>query len=68
MLMQSFVRDMLDIRQLKDGVFHLQKKLFDPNEIFDQVCSIFSPQAEIKKVAISWLCSKAKTCMRKKTI
>jgi len=54
--MQSFVRDLLDVRQLKDGVFSLQKNLFNPNEIFDLVCNIFNPQAHLKQVQVSWQC------------
>ena len=52
--MQSLVRDLLDVRQLKDGVFSLQKNLFNPNEVFDLVCNIFNPQSQLKKVNVSW--------------
>ena len=43
--MQVFVGDLLDMRQLTDGVFSLTENEFNPNEIFDSVCNIFSPQA-----------------------
>ena len=41
--MQVFVGDLLDMRQLCDGVFSLTENLFDPNEVFDLVCDIFIP-------------------------
>ena len=53
-LMQNFVSDLLDLKQLKDGVFNLIQEKFDPNEIMNLVCSIFSPQSETKGVVVSW--------------
>ena len=32
--LQSFVEDLLDLRQLKDGVFSLTREIFDVNETF----------------------------------
>ena len=52
--MQGFCNDLLDLRKLKDGMFHLVNEVFDPTQIFDLVCSIFSPQADAKGVQISW--------------
>ena len=31
------------------------QEVFDPNEVFELVCNIFSPQAESKAVKISWV-------------
>ena len=42
-LLQSFVEDLLDLRQLKDGVFTLTNALFDPNETFQVLLETFSP-------------------------
>lgn len=42
-VMQGFCNDLLDLRKLKDGMFHLVNEVFDPTQIFDLVCSIFSP-------------------------
>lgn len=42
-VMQGFCNDLLDLRKLKDGMFHLVNDMFDPTQIFDLVCSIFSP-------------------------
>lgn len=42
-VMQGFCNDLLDLRKLKDGMFHLVNDVFDPTQIFDLVCSIFSP-------------------------
>jgi signal transduction histidine kinase len=39
--MLSFVEDLLDFRQLKDGIFNLNKAVFDPNELLSTVRSIF---------------------------
>jgi K+-sensing histidine kinase KdpD len=54
MLMQTFVDDLLDLKQLKEGVFSLSCKVFDPNEVFQSVCSIFSPQSDSKKVKLNF--------------
>ena len=42
-LLQSFVEDLLDLRQLKDGVFTLTNALFDPNETFQVLIETFLP-------------------------
>ena len=46
------MEDLLDLRQLKDGVFNLTSNLFDPNEIFQVLVDTFTPQAQAKKIAI----------------
>ena len=43
MLMQTFVDDLLDLQQIKNGVFKLVDGVFDPNEILDLICTIFAP-------------------------
>ena len=43
MLMQTFVDDLLDLQQIKNGVFKLMDGVFDPNEILDLICTIFTP-------------------------
>jgi len=40
MLMKTFVNDLLDIRQLKEGVFVLEQAVFDPNETLTFVCTM----------------------------
>lgn len=45
LLMQSFVDNLLDLRLIKDGIFPLTISVFDPNEIFDRVCTIFRQQS-----------------------
>ena len=40
-LMQCFVDDLLDLRQLKDDVFSLNTEPFNVNEMLEQVCEIF---------------------------
>lgn len=41
--MQSFVEDLLDFRQLKDGKFLLTNAIFNPNEVMQAVIQIFKP-------------------------
>ena len=50
MLMQTFVDDLLDLQQIKDGVMKLAVGVFDPNEVLELVCTIFAPQAIAKGV------------------
>ena len=42
-LAQSFVNDLLDLRLMRDGDFHLIKEAFKPAEIFELVLSVFKP-------------------------
>ena len=44
--MQTFVDDLLDLKQIKDGAFSLVKEVFDPNELLSFIKDIFEPQAE----------------------
>ena len=44
-LLQSFVEDLLDLRQLQEGVFQLSHQVFDPNQIIRLVLETFKPQA-----------------------
>ena len=50
--LQSFVEDLLDLRQIKDGVFSLSQSEFDPNETFDLICNSFQPQAGLKGIRL----------------
>lgn len=51
-MLQSFVDDLLDLSQLKNGVFSLVKQPLEVLSIIDSVCSIFRPQVAAKKLAI----------------
>ena len=51
-LLQSFVEDLLDLRQLKDGVLSLTAELFDPNEILEEIVDTFIPQAKAQRVSL----------------
>ena len=53
--LQSFVDDLIDLRQLRDGVFILVDAAFDPNETFQQIISIFKPQAKAKEIKIDFI-------------
>ena len=44
--MQTFVNDMLDLNQMKNGVFKLNNDLFSPIEVLELVCDIFMPQTD----------------------
>ena len=50
--LQSFVEDLLDLRQLKYGAFTLTREIFDANETFSMILETFGPQAAAKKVDI----------------
>ena len=52
--LSSFIEDLLDLRQLKDGVFSLSTEVFDPIETFELMCSTFEPQAAAKKININF--------------
>ena len=39
--MQTFVDDLLDYRQIKEGVFALSYNAFDPNKTLKQVYDMF---------------------------
>ena len=41
LLTQSFIHNMTDLQQLKDGVFAMAGEMFDPAETFDLACCIF---------------------------
>ena len=49
----TFVEDMLDIKQMRQGVFHLQKKRFDPNELLKLIHAIFRPQAKDRGIELT---------------
>ena len=50
--MKSFVEDLLDMRQIRDGVFSLSQAPFSPKEVLALVCKIFKPQADFKNVKL----------------
>ena len=43
MLVQTFVDDLLDLQQIKNGAFKLVDGVFDPNEVLELICAIFGP-------------------------
>ena len=51
-LLQTFVEDLLDLRQLRDGVFKLSNAPFDVTKVIKDVCNIFSFQAKAKNIEI----------------
>ena len=58
-LIQTFVDDLLDIRQIKDGVFSLESSTFDLNEVLEEICEIFQPQTNAKGIdLIIKICTK----------
>lgn len=52
--MQTFVDDMLDLNQIKNGVFTLNNQIFDPIEVLKLVCDIFEPQVDARGVKLSF--------------
>ena len=57
--MESFVEDLLNLRLIKEGVFKIQKGVFNAYDAFDFVIDIFKPKADEKLVNISWEVVKA---------
>ena len=47
--------DLLDLRQLKEGVFLLSEQVFDPSETLQMACDIFDAQTKVKGIDISWV-------------
>ena len=56
--MQSFVDDLLDLRQIKEGVFSLTDDVFDPADVLDTICEIFAPQTSVLNVRLFWMVEK----------
>ena len=52
--MQSFVDDLLDLKEMREGTFSLVKQIFDPKETFEMVMDIFSPQANAEQLKMSF--------------
>ena len=52
--LQSFIEDLLDLGQLKNGVFTLSFEGFDPAETFELICNTFGPQVASKKIKITF--------------
>lgn len=51
---QSFVDDLLDMKQMEAGVFTLASHQFDIRQVFQSISSIFDPQARAQGVQISY--------------
>ena len=54
-LLLCYVNDLLDHRQIQEGVFNPKLKIFDPNKAFDMVINMLSQQANAQKVGLYWL-------------
>ena len=52
-LMQTFVNDLIDIRRLKSGGFHLNLEPFNVQATLTNICSVFRYQAEAKGTTLS---------------
>ena len=50
MLTQTYVNDLLDLKQIKNGVFSLVSSAFNPNETIKMVVNIFEHQASAKGI------------------
>ena len=51
---ESFVEDLLDLRQMRDGVFSLVEEVFNPKEVIELVFSVFKPQADAKNIRLDF--------------
>ena len=50
--MQSFVEDMLDLRQIRNGNFTLVPESFDVSQVLTLVSNVFEHQAKAKRCKI----------------
>ena len=48
----SFVDDLLDMRQLNEGAFHLDNQPFDIHKVLKLIEDIFSPQCKSKGIEL----------------
>ena len=53
MLSTTFVEDLLDMKQLQEGVFRLMKEPFNPTEVIELIQQIFNPQVTQKKIKLT---------------
>ena len=51
--MQSFIDDLLDLKEMREGTFSLVKQIFDPKETFEIVMDIFSPLVKARDLELS---------------
>ena len=51
-LMLCFVNDLLDLKQMKHGVYKQIIIIFDPNEVLQLMIDMFSYQAEAQRVQL----------------
>ena len=51
--LQSFISDLLDLRQLKSGSIFLVKEDFSVVSVIKNLCEIFNPQLEMKQITIN---------------
>ena len=49
----TFVEDLLDMKQLKEGAFGLSLQPFDPKEVLQLIEAIFQPSARNKRIDLS---------------
>jgi len=52
-LLQTFVEDLLDLKQMRDGVFSLVSVPFNVEQVIKDICSVFDPQAKAKGVRVA---------------
>ena len=51
-LMETFVDDLLDLTQLREGVFSLVKEPFDQEDVVSFILNMFAPRAQAKGITI----------------
>ena len=45
-MLLCFVNDLLDLRQISEGVFEMKPTVFDPNKVIELIVEMFEPQAK----------------------
>ena len=51
-LMETFVDDLLDLTQLREGVFSLVQEPFDHEDVVNFIINMFAPRAQAKGITI----------------
>ena len=51
-MLLCFVNDLLDLRQISEGLFEIKPNVFDPNLVLGLVCEMFKPQARSQKTQL----------------
>ena len=52
--METFTEDLLNINMIHEGVFKLEKNIFDPQQAFSFIAEMFEQKAISKNISITF--------------